>query len=607
MKNKIITILLAAAVVLSVFQPAIVSADISQDSITYLKQSSQAPWVTMALVAAGASDIASDYLKSTDNTPLDYAKTILAVSALGQNPADFGNIDYVAALKGFYQNSQIGDSQMLMDDSFGILALSSAGQSLTGTEIVGAKNYLLSKQNPDGGWGYNIGIDSDTNSTAIVTIALLEAGVNASNSTVTNALSYLTSAQNADGGFGWAADNSSDANSTSWVVWAIRKAGQNPEQWVKGNNNPISYISARQNADGSFGRTETNAGANLLATQDAVLALSGRTLPLAHFNAGASGDSQEPTGQYHFRIEGQTGAICDKFLNGLTAYDLLVAGSVSCHYNFAGNRTYGTFFLDSINGVAGSSPAYWMYLINNKPSDSGLEQYNLQANDEVLIYYDVDTNAPAYPDYDKPLSLTVSKNQTDPGESITVTVKYFSQSDWQPISGAIVFGGDKEYQTDVSGQVVMALPAGYYTLAAEKENYIRSNQAIISVGSGVSQNVGLQVEVDQGGRGRIGGEAIIFEVTPSQLDFGKVQPGKSASQTITLNNLGTVNLRITSSVTGDPVFTRNVSIGSSLWSGYFLNLASQESKNQDVVLAVPGNYLGFGIKTGEVIFWAQVQ
>lgn len=608
MKAKFKIFLLSVALLL-VVQPVLVAADVSSDSIDYLKTAGQTSWVTMALVAADATGIATDHLKTSDNAPLEYAKTILAVTASGQNPEIFGNVNYINELKSYYQNSQIGNEEMLMDDSFGILALASAGLADDSAEISGTKDYLISKQNSDGGWGYNVGVASDTNSTAIITISLIEAGVSASDEVITKALNYLQTMQNSDGGFGWSAGNESDTDSSAWVVWAIRKAGLNPLQWQKENNNPIIFLASMKNPDGSFGRMASNHDANLMATQDAVIALSGKVLPLGYFqpaNDDNGNNTPSPVGQYHLRIEGLNGSICDKSLSGTTAYDLLVAGSSACNYTFTGNRDWGTFFLDSINDVSNNFPAYWMYLVNNVTTDDGLEQYNLQSGDEVLIYYDSDTNTPAYPDYDRPLRLSVNDDKPDPNENITVTVEYYNNG-WQAAANATVLGADQNYQTNESGQVTLALPAGYYTLSAEKPNFIRSNQVVIACGNGVSQGVGLKVEIDQGGRGQIAGEAIIFEVNPSQLDFGKIKPGTAASQAVSLNNGGTVNLVITAAVSGDLLFINNLQIGGSNWSGYSSVLTSQNSRQEEVKLSIPANYIGLGIKTGELIFWAQAQ
>lgn len=604
MKIKIKSFWLALLILGMVFQPTLVSADISQDSIDYLASASQTAWVTMALVAADASGIATSHLELSGSDALDYAKTILAVTAVGQNPYTFGNVNYVSQLKGFYQDNQLGDTGMLMDDSFGILALSSAGLDSSEPEIADAKNYLLANQNDDGGWGYNVGVSSDSNSTAIIIVSLIEAGVSVDNSAISDGLDYLSGMQNNDGGWGWSEGSDSDTDSTSWVVWAIEKVGQEPGLWGEGGNNPIAFITSLENLNGSFGRTTANITANIMATQDAIIALSGKTLPLGYFTGEGS---QEPgAGQYLLRIEGPDNAICHEFLAGTTAYDLLVAGQDVCGYVFVGNRDWGTFFLDSINEIENNFPAYWMYLVNNDATDSGLEQHILQTGDEILIYYDSDTNAPAYPDFDRPLKLTVDNANPDSGETITVTVEYYNQS-WQPAVGATVFGADQNYQTNPSGQVDINLPAGYYTLYAQKDDYIRSNQEVVMVGDGVSQNVGLVVEVSQGGRGRIGGESIIFEITPSQLDFGVMRPGETQAQTISLNNDGTVNLIVTTVVTGDSLFTDNVQIENQDWSDYGADLVSGANRDQEVSLQIPIEYIGLGVKTGELIFWAQAQ
>jgi len=123
--------------------PFCTSAAYSQTSaITYLQANSNNPWVTMALSAAGASSIPSDYLKSINSTKAtDYETTILAIASLGQDPRTFGSSDYIAKLESFYTSGQIGDPNLLNDDFFGILALVSAGVPLSDSAITDSRTF----------------------------------------------------------------------------------------------------------------------------------------------------------------------------------------------------------------------------------------------------------------------------------------------------------------------------------------------------------------------------------------------------------------------------------------------------------------------------------
>jgi len=603
MKAKIKNILLVLSMLTMTLQPGFVAAGLPE-AVNYLRAQNDNPWITMALVAAGETDIPTSHLRNVSgDLATDYAKTILALTALGQDPTTFGNIDYVSQLKSYYDGTQMGDANLLNDDAWSILALASVYEEGS-PEAIAAKDFLLANQNANGGWSYSVGAGSDTNDTAAVVIALLEMGVSASDSVITDAFSYIQSAQNSDGGFGYQVGSDSDSGSDSWVIWALYKAGIDPTSWSVGNNNPITHLESLQDTDGGFwwvaeGASEWN---NKNMTPYAVIALSGQTHPIGYFQPG----SGSQPGTYSLRIEGENSNICNTYVAGATAYDLLENGAVECGYTFSGNRDYGTFFLESIDGIVPSPPSSWMYLVNNEMAMAGLEDLGLEEGDEILIYYDPDYNSPAYPDYDRPLKVEASENNPEENEDITITVSYFD-SGWHALGDATVFGGDQEYQTDSGGEVQMSLPAGYYTIYAEKQDFIRSNQEIIMVGEGVSQNVGLTVEIDQGGHGNIGGESIIFDVDTSQLDFGSLEPGETGSQMVTLSNSGTVDLNIAAAVSGDSVFTENIKIESQIWSSYSSSLDINSSQDAEVSLEIPSDYIVLGVKTGELIFWAQTQ
>lgn len=250
MKTKIF--LIGSVVLIAMFLPSFVLAGVPE-AVTYLSSQTQDAWITQALIAAGENDVPTSRLSSVPeggfNPANDYAKTILALAAAGQNPTTFGNIDYVAKLKSYYDGSQMGDASLLNDDIWSILALASVFQA-DSTEAVAAKDFLIAKQNADGGWGYDLIGGSDTNDTAAAIMALVEVGISASDSVITKALDYLRSLQNTDGGFPYNPDwgSDSDSGSDSWVICALNKIGQDPViNWTildgDGNShNPITNL-----------------------------------------------------------------------------------------------------------------------------------------------------------------------------------------------------------------------------------------------------------------------------------------------------------------------------------------------------------------------------
>ncbi len=592
MKRKVYKIFIHLLLVASLVIPISTNADLP-GAISFLNSQTPDPWITQALVAAGQTNITFDYLKSVSGTlATDYAKTILAVAALNQDPASFGSIDYVAKLKTYFNNNQFGDTSLLNDDAWSILALASVGEK-NSTEAQAAKNYLIAKQNTDGGWGYSVGGASDTNDTAAIMIALLAAGADKNDTAITKAVSYLQSMQNTDGGFGWTASSTSDSGSDAWVIAAINKLEQDPTSWVKNGNNPKGYLESLQDTDGGYwwvkpGTSDFN---NKAMTAYAVIALSGKSFPVAYYN------SEPQNNGYHLRIEGKTATLCDTYVDGTTALDVVKNAAAKCNFTYNIEDTANGPYLNKINDEEAAGASGWMYFINNISPLVGAGDYTLKAGDEILWYYG---------DWGwQPTKLAVNKSNISSGEKVVVTVEYFDGQNWNNLGGAKIIGTNQNYTSDVSGQVEMSLSDGVYSLSAAKSNYVRSNKETVSVGDGLSQNVNMSVEVTQGPS--VAGEAIIFAVSPNKLDFGKMLPGETKSDRITLANQGTVSLAVAATVSGDDLFTGNTRINNQGVNAFTKDLANNENFTATTTLTIPADYLGSGVKNGELIFWAQAK
>jgi len=94
-------------------------------------------------------------------------------------------------------------------------------------------------------------------------------------------------------------------------------------------------------------------------------------------------------------------------------------------------------------------------------------------------------------------------------------------------------------------------------------------------------------------------------VDPSQLDFGKLEPGRSVAQQVTLKNEGSKDLRIVASIEGNPVFNF-LTIANMVWSLFetFLNVGAAEEV--ELSLSIPFEYSFFGAKTGTILFLGTV-
>jgi hypothetical protein len=158
-------------------------------------------------------------------------------------------------------------------------------RSLSQSVPVTAVQYLRNAQQPNGGWEWQAGFGSDTNSAALALQALVSIGEPVTSSAIISGLAFLKSAQNADGGFAYDPASpwgtASDTNSTAYVVQSLLAVGHDPitGTWAVTSSNPISYLIGMQLPDGSF-EYQKGLGANQVATQQAIPALLGRPFPL---------------------------------------------------------------------------------------------------------------------------------------------------------------------------------------------------------------------------------------------------------------------------------------------------------------------------------------
>jgi Prenyltransferase and squalene oxidase repeat len=318
MSKKILVVTLAMAAVLALAAPAIAAVNTTA-ALDYLKTQQNADGgfgsgfspesslsstadAVLAIVAAGGDPAAFD---KGGNTPLTYlagaapsaatggdlAKLILAATAAGENPRQFGGVDSVARLEALIgTDGKIG----VATDTFfvhclAVLALRSAERPIPGAAV----GLIKTTQQDGGGWAWDGSgtTAADTNTTAVAVEALAAAGE--APSPIAQALSYYHSIQNDDGG--WPYQNpssfgtSTDANSTAVTIQAILAAGQDPSgaEWTTSTGQmPVAALEALQNPSGAFAYQATARDDNLLATVQALPALAGKPFPLSTMDAG---------------------------------------------------------------------------------------------------------------------------------------------------------------------------------------------------------------------------------------------------------------------------------------------------------------------------------
>jgi peptidoglycan hydrolase-like protein with peptidoglycan-binding domain len=268
------------------------------DAVPYLQSHEQSPWAVMALSALGNAPDTSFLQSATGTKAIDLEAPILALTAAHQDPRTYPASDLVQGLESFYSGGQIGDPATLNDDLFGVLALVSAGISPQDTVVAGTSAFIKAHQNQDGGWPFMVGDTSDTNDTAAAIMALVAAGTSSGDASIVQGLAYLHGAQNIDGGFPYDPKSqwgtASDADSDAYVMLALAASGVDQSSWAAASGTPMADLLSYQTPAGSF-EWQHGTGGNILSTSDAVLALSGKTLPVAILPAPAAPTTPAPT------------------------------------------------------------------------------------------------------------------------------------------------------------------------------------------------------------------------------------------------------------------------------------------------------------------------
>ena len=581
-KKVIISTLIFSLLTLPIFPSVSGQETEIQKAIQYLKTQTTDPWITMAQVSAGETDLDLNYLKTVaGNLATDYEKTILALTAAGKDPRTFGNIDFIAQLKGFYQSGQIGSSDLLNDDFWGILALVSSGENLSDPVIQGAKNFILTNQNSDGGWGYAKEGSSDTNDTAVAIMALLEAENKPDDLAITKAIDYLKSSQNNDGGFPYLPGGESDSGSDSWVISAIYKLGQNPEDWQKDGHNPIEHLKSLQRTDGSFKWVASEDKGYPVLTAYAVIALTGNYYPINRL--------------HHLRIEGENNNICNANVKAKTALDIVQNGAEICGYTYFIEQSDWGLYLKKINNEEAYGLLGWLYFVNWQTPMIGAADYTLEPGDEVLWYFGEWGWLPT--------KLTLAGEKVDPGNNLEAKVEYFENSLWKPLAGATIYVDSQTFITDSAGEADLIINTpGIYQVFAQMSGYVRSNQISLSVGEGINQNVGLRVEIISSSIPVI--PEIAFSIDKNQIDFGKLTPGAQASDQLSIQNTGNIRIYLEGIVSGEQVFRENITLDSLDWPDFSTIINTGSGKNVLVGLTIPSNWTSFGVKEGDLTFWA---
>jgi len=584
-------------------------------------------WVVMSIASAGedpnnwqvgSNPSIVDYLATnagSASSTNDYSRMILAIAAASEDPSNFGGVDFLSLLQSAYDGSQIGDSSLLNDDFWGVMALVAGGEDSTSAIIQDSISFILTNQNGDGGWSWGVGQASDVDDTAAAIMALISSGQSPSSTPVTDALAYIKSTQIDNGGFeSWGSTNSA---TDSWGIDSIAAAGEDPTSagWQSGlGNDPIDDLLTFQNTDGSFNWTQATPSNIELMTSYAITALLGIPYPVAVLQSrqGVTID---------IRIEGQSSTVWSgtvtvddstiiddqggqHYLAEPTSLGALDEASQLGGFPYVVQNTAYGLYVYSINGEEPAGMAGWMYRVDYVSPMVGAADFILDQttppsppHQEILFTYSEWGQAP----------LKVEVDNTNPGvgDTFTVTVTEYDDdtSTWSPTDNATVHA-DQNYTTGQDGTAAITINSDMTVeVYAQKDGYIRSNHVTVVVGDGSAQpgdeeDLSMKAHIIP---------AISFSISPCNINFGDLGPRDTSDPvTVTLTNEGAWNLSITTTVTdtAQGLYVEGLKLDSVKWDIFSTTVMRDGTTNCIATLTVPEDYTLTGRQDGTLIFWA---
>ncbi len=245
-------------------------------------------WLVIALARSGR-DVPDSYYDSvvkavqsakgqlSDKKSTEYARTILALTAIGKDPANVGGYDLLAGLADMDDVTYQGINGAI----FALLALDSgkydvpaAAEGGTQTTRDGLVAYILAQQLSDGGWALSgTSADPDVTAMALQALAPYRTGDETVDAAVDKGVQLLSDMQLADGGYSsWGTLNS---ESCAQVLIALATLGIDPVSDSRFVKNGLTVLDAllAYAVSGGFRHT-VDGEADAIATEQALCALT---------------------------------------------------------------------------------------------------------------------------------------------------------------------------------------------------------------------------------------------------------------------------------------------------------------------------------------------
>lgn len=245
-------------------------------------------WLVIALARSGR-DVPDSYYDSvvkavqsakgqlSDKKSTEYARTILALTAIGKDPTDVGGYDLLARLADMDDVTYQGINGAI----FALLALDSGKYDVPaaaegGTQVTrdGLVAYILAQQLSDGGWALSgTSADPDVTAMALQALAPYRTGDETVDAAVDKGVQLLSDMQLSDGGYSsWGTLNS---ESCAQVLIALATLGIDPVSDSRFVKNGLTVLDALLSfaLDGGFRHT-ADGERNDMATEQALCALT---------------------------------------------------------------------------------------------------------------------------------------------------------------------------------------------------------------------------------------------------------------------------------------------------------------------------------------------
>ncbi len=206
------------------------------------------------------------------NDSAEISLAILALHAARVDPTTFGNRDLVSELETRQRKDRTFGGKVNVA-AYAALALRAGGSGGAASSTV---DWLKSIQGSGNqGWGVSAGAPSDPDSTGTV-LQLLDQGSRAD-----RALSWLSGVQKDSGGFtGSSSIPTVNSQSTGMVLQGLAGLGYSPGKLTENGRTGLDFLEARQRSSGAIDYSSNSDQTSVWVTADALIALSGRSLPV---------------------------------------------------------------------------------------------------------------------------------------------------------------------------------------------------------------------------------------------------------------------------------------------------------------------------------------